>query len=71
MNNERERDPCKVACVVDMGDGTHAVLRCSSKEHPEGHRSIVKKFYGFKTRARALELADAITNGLVRQFLKG
>ena len=64
--NENENDPCKVACVVAMDNGTFQVYKCASKEKPEGFRRIVRRFGGFTTYGAALQWADRIEEGRIR-----
>ena len=58
-----DKDPGKVAAVVDNRDGTFTTLRCASKEKPHGFRRIIGEYRGFKTRGQALDRANLIERG--------
>ena len=60
MDKRDEEDPGKIAAVIDNRDGTYTVLRCASKEHPQGFRRIIGRFTGFTTKGKALDRAELI-----------
>lgn len=65
MQSDSEKDPANVAAVINNRNGTFTVLRCKNKEHPEGYRGIVGRFY-LSGRRQALNYADRIEGGKVR-----
>ena len=54
-----EKEQARVGAMMDNRDGTFTVYQCSSKERPEGHRRIVRKFI-VPSKPRAIGLYNSI-----------